>query len=94
MDWEEKIAAETCGWPQYIMAYVWPAVNHMKVSDGNITAAELEIMLEKGRKGRIDFYEAHTEGMSRGLWNYVSRTWAKKAGIGGCPRLCAAAWNP
>ncbi len=22
MDWEEKIAAETYGWPQYIMAYV------------------------------------------------------------------------
>ncbi len=48
-EWEEKIAQQTYGWPQHIMAYVWPAIRYLKENDGPMSAKGLDIVLRKRR---------------------------------------------
>ncbi len=57
-EWVEAIAPQTHGWPQHIMAYVWPALRQLKLTKGELTSEGLETVLKKGRKGRIAFYES------------------------------------
>ncbi len=62
-EWEEKIAEQTCDWPQHIMAYIWPAIRYLKENDKQMSAKGLNMVLEKGDKGRTEFYEARTDGI-------------------------------
>ncbi len=59
MPWIDAIARETHGWPQHIMAYVRPALKQLKSSGGEFTPEGLK----EGRAGRIEFYEARTQGL-------------------------------
>ena len=61
--WIHAIAHETHGWPQHIMAYVWPALKQLKLTEGELTPGGLETAMEEGRKGRIEFYKARTRGI-------------------------------
>ncbi len=66
--WIHAIVRETHGWPQHIMAYVWPALKQLKLTEGELTPEGLKTVLEEGRKGRIEFYEARvTEFESKEL---------------------------
>ena len=62
-EWVEAIAHETHGWPQHIMAYVWPALRQLKLTEGELTPEGLKTVLKEGRKGRIEFYKARTRGI-------------------------------
>ena len=55
--WIRAIAHETHGWPQHIMAYAWPALKQLKLTEGELTPEGLK----EGRKGRIEFYEARVD---------------------------------
>ncbi len=59
--WIDAIVRETHGWPQHIMAYVWPALRQLKSTEGELTPEGLETVLKEGRKGRIEFYEARVD---------------------------------
>ena len=61
--WIDAIARETHGWPQHIMAYSWPALKQLKSTGGELTPEGLKTILKEGRKGRIRFYEARTQGL-------------------------------
>ena len=61
--WIDALAHETHGWPQHIMAYVRPALKQLKLTEGELTPEGLKTVLKEGRKGRIEFYEARTQGL-------------------------------
>ena len=63
MPWIDAIARETHGWPQHIMAYAWPALKQLKSTGGELTPEGLKTILKEGRRGRIRFYEARTQGL-------------------------------
>ncbi len=63
--WIDDIAEQTYGWPQHIMAYVWPALKQLKLTGGEMTGTGLKTVLKEGQKGRIKFYESRAEGLFR-----------------------------
>ena len=63
--WIDAIAVETHGWPQHIMAYVWPALKQLELTEGELPPEGLKTVLQEGRKGRIEFYEARTQNFPR-----------------------------
>ncbi len=74
--WINTIAVETHGWPQHIMAYVWPALRQLKLTGGELTPEGLETALEEGRKGRIEFYKARTRDFPREQLHCIARVLA------------------
>ncbi len=71
--WINAIVRETHGWPQHIMAYVWPALKQLKLTEGELTPEGLETVLKEGRKGRIRFYEARTQDFPREQLHCIAR---------------------
>ncbi len=71
--WIDAIAVETHGWPQHIMAYAWPALKQLKLTEGELTPEGLETVLKEGRKGRIEFYEARTRGIPEEQLHCIAR---------------------
>ena len=71
--WIHAIARETHGWPQHIMAYVWPALKQLKSTGGKLTPEGLKTVLKEGRKGRIEFYEARTRGIPEEQLHCIAR---------------------
>ena len=56
--WIDGIAKETHGWPQHIMAYVFPALRQLKLTGGEMTDTGLQTVLEEGRD---EFYQARVD---------------------------------
>ena len=71
--WIDAIVRETHGWPQHIMAYVWPALRQLKSTEGELTPEGLETVLKEGRKGRIRFYEARAQDFPREQLHCIAR---------------------
>ena len=71
--WIDAIAVETHGWPQHIMAYAWPALKQLKLTEGELTPEGLETVLKEGRKGRIRFCEAQTQDFPREQFHCIAR---------------------
>ncbi len=71
--WIHAIVRETYGWPQHIMAYVWPTLKQLKLTDGELTPEGLKTVLEQGRTGRIKFYEARTRGIPEEQLHCIAR---------------------
>ncbi len=71
--WIHAIVNETHGWPQHIMAYVWPALKQLKLTGGELTPEGLKTALEEGRKGRIEFYKARTRDFPREQLHCIAR---------------------
>ena len=71
--WIHAIVRETHGWPQHIMAYVWPALKQLKLTEGELTPEGLETVLKEGRKGRIRFYEARAQDFPREQLHCIAR---------------------
>ncbi len=71
--WIDAIAVETHGWPQHIMAYVWPALKQLELTEGELTPEGLKTVLKEGRKGRIRFYEARAQNFPREQLHCIAR---------------------
>ncbi len=71
--WINAIVRETHGWPQHIMAYVWPALKQLELTDGELTPEGLKTVLKEGQKGRIRFYEARTRGIPEEQLHCIAR---------------------
>ena len=62
--WIDAIAKETHGWPQHIISYIEPAVRYLESHDHRMTDEGLRIVLEKGNKFRINYYETRVKEFS------------------------------
>ncbi len=71
--WIDAIAVETHGWPQHIMAYVWPALKQLELTEGELTSEGLKTVLKEGRMGRIRFYEARAQNFPREQLHCIAR---------------------
>lgn len=63
--WIDKIAPETHGWPQHIIAYVKPALRQLAADGGAMTATGLVDILHQGRQLRTQYYARRTKGVTR-----------------------------
>lgn len=63
--WIDKIAPETHGWPQHIIAYVKAALRQLAADEGVMTAAGLVDILHEGRQLRAQYYAQRTKGVTR-----------------------------
>ncbi len=74
--WVDEISQETYGWPQHVMAYVWPALKQLKLTEGELTPEGLEAVLKEGQEGRIQFYKARTQDFPREQLHCIARVLA------------------
>lgn len=54
--WIDAITEETFGWPQHVMDYVKPAVEHLSENAGNMSESALGDVLQEGRNRRMQYY--------------------------------------
>ncbi len=61
-EWIDAITQEAHGWPQHILSYVGPAVEHLSTHGGMMTQDGLSIVLDAGRDFRTKYYERRAGG--------------------------------
>ena len=61
-EWIDTIYQETDGWPRHVHSYARLASVYLKEHGGIMTSEGLDLVIEKGRRRRISYYEQRVEG--------------------------------
>lgn len=60
-EWIDAIVKETHGWPRHVHSYAKRAGEYLKKNHGVMSPEGLREVMEKGRKGRIKYYNQRVE---------------------------------
>ncbi len=63
-EWIDTIVKETHGWPRHVHSYARTASDYLIENGGLMTPPGLNVIMDEGRKGRIQYYIQRVEEMN------------------------------